>query len=528
MNTDNAMKRRITKIVYIMLENRSFDNLLGWLYGGEARPNGVNYIGAPVAPDGPLFHGLTDKLLDKYAQPMHFEIFPDDTMPIVRGVASSWFPCVTPIIDPYEAFEHVTNQLYGKARFNKGDPAPMLGFGQNYLQRTDHFPEVYKQILHTYDFDELPVLNTLAREFAVSDQWFCSIPSQTSINRAYSISGNSVGLLTQDAKHLCQMVDNHYWNDLYRPAQFTENTIWEVLSDKGRNTDKDWRIYYSNLYLDGLLGEYQHSYTYLMFPSLARTLTSKIASPVDRMYNTIDQFFEDAAHGDLPAFTYLEPHYSWDLIGEVGLHGNDYHPPSDVKNGEKLIARIYDALVDSGVMDETLLVVSFDEHGGTFDHVSPPWKAVNAYPGIEGEQGFDFDRYGVRVPTVFISPWIRPNTVIRSAHAETPFDHTSWLATLLNWFGCEPSLLGARTAGAPTFEAVIGDERRDCPRLPKPWNCRHAKGARPKGRMRIDQAAEVARLVAIKKQSRRPDKVLRKLLRKCRTTGDLTDFYRKA
>lgn len=527
MNADNPMKQRIKHIVYLMLENRSFDNLLGWLYDGQARPPSVHYIGAPVAPDGPIFHGLTDDLLQKYAQPIQFEIFGRATKPIVRGVASSWFPCVTPILDPYETFEHVTNQLYGNAAIKKNDPAPMLGFGQSYLKRTHHIPDVYEQILHTYNFEELPVLNTLARDFGVSDLWFSSIPSQTSINRAYSISGNSVGRLTRDASSLCQMVNNHYWDDLFLPAQFADKTIWEVLADNGHNSEKDWRIYYSNIYLDGLLGEYKHSYTYLMFPSLQQTLEKKIASPLERMYNTMDQFYKDAAHHDLPAFTYLEPHYSFDLVGEVGLHGNDYHPPSDVKHGEMLVSKIYEALVGSGLMDETLLVISFDEHGGTFDHVSPPWKAVNPCPDVPGELGFEFDRYGVRVPTIFVSPWVRQNTVIRSIDS-TPFDHTSWLATLLCWFDLDPALLGPRTARAPRFDGVIGQQKRECPSLPAPWDCKHAKGARRQDQVGLGVAVAVARLVAAKNRDRRPIDVLRELTEKCSTIGELTEFYRDA
>jgi len=222
MNFDNPMKKNIKKIVYVMLENRSFDNLLGWLYDGESNPKNINNI--PANPDIG-FQGLTAEILEDFAQPIKYklEFWKDGDKPLVRGVSGNHFPCYTPIIDPEETFTNITYQIYGQA-VDTSSPT-MKGFLQNYYNSLAGDVDVELEILNTYDFNQVPVLNTLAKMYGVSDEWFCSIPSQTSINRAFSICGNSVGLLTKDATETTAMVNNHYWGDFFHPAAFTEKTI---------------------------------------------------------------------------------------------------------------------------------------------------------------------------------------------------------------------------------------------------------------------------------------------------------------
>ena len=169
---------------------------------------------------------------------------------------------------------------------------------------------------------------------------------------------------------------------------------------------------------------------------------------------------------------------------------NSYHPPGEVAPGEAFVKRLYEALRgNQEYWEKTLLIITFDEHGGTYDHVPPPAHA--APPGLPGkpplpggEFGFGFDRFGVRVPTIMVSPWIEKNTVFRSLtdddqiRPRTPYDHTSLIKTILNWdrFAIEvdESKFGARVAHAPGFESVLNVEgdapRSDTPKeLPEPF-----------------------------------------------------------
>lgn len=125
--------------------------------------------------------------------------------------------------------------------------------------------------------------------------------------------------------------------------------------------------------------------------------------------------------------------------------------------------------------NDTLFIVNFDEHGGTYDHVAPPWNAAVPWGGdsatpapTQSELGFGFDRYGVRVPLILVSPYIEANTVFRAGPA-TPFDHASVIATILTMTGIPRSdwKLGNRVQNAPTFEWVLtrSAPRTDTPRI---------------------------------------------------------------
>lgn len=455
----------------------------------------------------------------------------------MRGVQHNWFPCVTPIFDPQEKFDPVAKQLFGPDAKPPIAPAPvpsMRGFLQNYYDSfTDKLDITYLQILDTYDRHQLPVINSLARNYAVSDRWFCSIPSQTSINRAFSICGNSMGWKQKEdkgnkAKRL-GMVNNHYYTADFEPALFSEICIWEALCHYGHNSEADWRIYYSSGWPPApFVKGAETSYTYQMFHSLQHALNSQIKSPKDKMYKKIEDFYADAREGDLPAFTYLEPDYSVTMLGKVGHQGNDYHPPADVKPAEDFLRKIYKAVTTSPCWGETLLIISFDEHGGTFDHVAPPWHSINPDPSdVPGEDGFKFNRLGVRVPTIFVSPWIRENTVIRSDNPDTPFDHTSFLATLINWWGMTTLMLGKRVDNAPTFEEVITDTKRSTvPRVPADWDCKHSSELATDGDLTISTAAHVAHILAASHEVSEMD-AMKDILRKCKTLSDLASYHEK-
>ena len=155
-------------------------------------------------------------------------------------------------------------------------------------------------------------------------------------------------------------------------------------------------------------------------------------------------FAAAAKGGTLPAFTFLEP--SWSSTG------NSQHPNYDVALGEQLIHDVYETLRGGPGWPQTLLVITYDEHGGCYDHVPPPSGATPP-DNDAGEFGFDFTRFGVRVPTVLVSPLIAPGTVYRVPAGSTPLDHTSILKTVEQRWGL-PSLT-ARDAAAPGFGDVL-------------------------------------------------------------------------
>nr|WP_241779740.1 alkaline phosphatase family protein [Streptomyces natalensis] len=151
------------------------------------------------------------------------------------------------------------------------------------------------------------------------------------------------------------------------------------------------------------------------------------------------------ADGSLPAFTFLEPAWKHD--------GNSQHPNDDVAQGEQLILDVYNALRTGPDWDKTLLVITYDEHGGCYDHVPPPAGATPPDQSA-GEAGFDFTRFGVRVPTVLDSPLIAPGTVFRVPDDSVPLDHTSVLKTIQQRWSVNP--LTARDAAAPGIGEVAG------------------------------------------------------------------------
>jgi phospholipase C len=155
-------------------------------------------------------------------------------------------------------------------------------------------------------------------------------------------------------------------------------------------------------------------------------------------------FQADAAAGQLPAYSFLEP--SW------GSTGNSQHPNYDVALGEAFMLQVYQAVRGGPGWANTLLIITYDEHGGCYDHVPPPAGATPPDSTV-GEFGFDFTRFGVRVPAVLVSPLIPAGTIYRVPDGSTPLDHTSVLKTIEQRWGL-PALT-ARDAAAPGLGGAL-------------------------------------------------------------------------
>jgi len=348
----------------------------------------------------------------------------------------------------------VMNQLFGQsgASYEEKETPPMMGFV---------IDNETKQAIETYTPNQLTILNGLAKNYAVSDAWFSSIPGPTDVNRAFSLTGSSFGRTTNFETRGSSTYDN--WPKNPHPA-----SIWKVLWDNlSEEEQKDWKIYYQDYWGD-------FCYTYHLF------VDGQVSNEVDNHKedfiefspmtgeNSTSGFLADIKNGTLPKFSYIEP--AW--VGGDNVPGesekvlpNSYHPSKDVSPGEDVLNRVYNAIQNSETYrDNTLLIVTFDEHGGQYDHVSPPYGTrpfTETHPDSVNDptvtsDGFEFDLFGVRVPTILISPLIEEKTVFRST-TNIPYDSTSFLSTLLRWYGIpkENWGLGARVANAPTFEGVL-------------------------------------------------------------------------
>jgi phospholipase C len=172
-------------------------------------------------------------------------------------------------------------------------------------------------------------------------------------------------------------------------------------------------------------------------------------------FGTLGEFQAKCQSGDLPSYSFLEPNYG-------GPAQNDQHPPSDIRAGEQLIADVYNMVRSSPAFEQTMLFITYDEHGGCYDHVAPPGGARNPDPNnLPGQDGFLFNRFGLRVPCVVVSPYI-PKGLIARPEGYTPFDHTSIIRTIQACFGLEGSLT-ERDKAAPDFSGLLTLEspRRD-------------------------------------------------------------------
>jgi phospholipase C len=363
----------IKHVVVLMMENRSFDHMLGGMSAIDPQVEGVN-VKKPWSNKG------TD------------------------GKAYKQQPIAAWVV------EHDLDHEHDGTLAELGTSAnPMSGFISTHQKR---YPAATKaeldQVMAYFPFgktprdDALPVLHGLARNFAVCDHWFSSMPGPTWQNRFFVHSGTCLGHTRMPSME-----------DPLAMRLYYQETIFDRLSE----ARIPWKIFH-----DGI------PQSIVLTRLLTRYLTF-------RGYDGMDAFFE-AAKGDaaeFPQYSFIEPRY-------FGAQENDQHPPADVRRGEQLIADVYNAIrANPELWNSTLLVVTCDEHGGFYDHVEPP-KSV-APDGHVAE--WSFDRLGVRVPTILVSPWVGKGVI------KTDFDHTSLLRYLCDKWKLEP--LGERAQRANSF-----------------------------------------------------------------------------
>ncbi len=463
--------RKFDHVVVVMLENRSFDNLLGNLYKPqdfEKIPFSPDQKFAGLHFDGPFFNQVPQEAKDSH-----------EGEKIYTQRASNFNE---PYPDPGDSYVHVNTQIFNA--FNPIEKKPdhailntfnessdtkkkvpnMEGFVKDYLMvlkglnkvglktliakiwriflnknppwfnQSSHY-DGYKSIMECYHNDQIPVLTTLAKEFAVFDHWHCDVPSQTFSNRAFWHSGTSFGFVNNSP------IENWFIHK-------NNPTLFNLLSEK----KIDWKVYTDNIVSVTAIIHYQQLMKY-----------------TETNFMSFNQFLSDASKGLLPEYSFIEPRFftahndqdaaSYDSINDLDTNGK----VGSVLQGEKLIREIYNAIKHSkgdnngngNTWQNTLLIITHDEHGGYYDHIPPgnaPPPQNMHYPL---QEDFQFDRLGLRVPMVMVSAYIKSNTIVN-----TEMRHTYFLKTMCMKWGLNS--LTKRDSTAQDFSEVFNlDEPRD-------------------------------------------------------------------
>ncbi len=472
----NKLLPNIDHVVVLMLENRSFDNLFGGLYPANAS-----------------FYGLTGK---EWNHNPNYN--PDPACPSGVGTWTVWQASpgsgtgTIPFPDPGEEFTDMNMQLFGSPSPGSCPSPSMGGFAANYaLQpRSRDWPgypivcPIPRNIMQYFEAGDVPYSYKLAKHYAVSDTWYAAAPVQTISNRTFVHTGTASKL---PGKNQSRVNNGDYTAGLsftkimegkFAPP-VTDTTIFALLDNANpsgkapkcsdwphKETRLNWKVYYHDAPLSALC-----SYVYDHW--CVNAISGGNVFRYHEHFSSETNFEYDVRHGILPTYSFIEPAYTGvdytansnhpggAIPDPFDLNAQNFPPPINIHHGEKLLAEIYATLAKyPHVFDRTLLIVTYDEHGGLYDHMKPG-SAVS--PFASAVTNFNYDRSGVRVPAILINPRLATK-VFRPMDGEsrkdacgsfvTQLDHTSIIKSLCAQFG-----LGAaptpRATSVPTLAGLI-------------------------------------------------------------------------
>jgi len=399
---------RIKHVIVLMFENRSFDHVLGFLRAqrkdidGCLPSLGIN-CSNPMDPSSPNDNRVYVGNQARYIQPG----------------------------DPNHTIYETTVQLYGVAHVGKWPP-PMDGFIYSYApyDTLANGTDRGKIIMQCFDNNSLPIINTLANEFAVIDRWYSDVPGPTIPNRLYAWMASSKGLGDDTESRVIE--------------GFSGTNVFQMLDETYANSGSDaWRVY---------------------FQQVPSPITLDYTRTRPKQFRLIENFFMDVKSGNLPLFSWLDPGY----IDLPDFPATDEHPDHDVSRGDALLKDVYESLRVSSLWNESLLVILYDEHGGFFDHVPPPYAvSPDGILANDVTPPFNFSRYGLRVPAVFVSPYIQKGFVAARPDPKnsSQYSHSSLPHTLRTQFAPNFPPFNARENISLTFENILTltTPRTDCP-----------------------------------------------------------------
>jgi len=429
ISEEEALKRlgKVKHIVVLMMENRSFDQMLGFL---EAE--GLDVDG--LAKAKPNF----DQAGREYKP---FKWGAEETLPKPP-------PGHKPkILDPCHFPKCVEEQL----RDENG------GFVKNFAAtRVDEDgdpvelePEFLKIPMGHFGPEHLPVYRHLAHNFCVCDRWHSSIPGDTWPNRLYSLAGREGPSIGHKPGLLGSLL--RWIRGVPKIGKISDAPIFEVEAFTRQLDTSQWRWYSHDPATLRAADNRYRKFRKLNrdnFTWFDRTRVSWLTQGVEAGIVTRDSFIDDAAKGELRDVSWIDPNFI--DLSVFDPNSNDDHPPSDVKSGQALVLELYEALALSPEWEDTVLVITYDEHGGFYDHVSPP------PPPVQDESGYR--TLGVRVPALVVGPRVRKFA------SHQLFEHTSLIATILRRFAADPESalkeMPERVQDAPHLGMLLEAEPR--------------------------------------------------------------------
>jgi phospholipase C len=435
MAADPALERlrQIKHIVVLMMENRSFDHMLGYL-----KKAGFDVKGLDGTESNPDLAGQEHVVFERGPAETVFHPGIDETGKILDPCHSK--PCVQ---------EQIANG-------NRGFITNFLATRENREKQHVELPPEFQAFpMGYYGAQDVPTYDFLARTYCVCDAWHSSVPGDTWPNRLFALAGHEVDRsaesllerLDEAVRHLIPGVDKAPIFDVHAFTRQLDGAQWRWYSqDPATLRAADAR------YRDP--GDIKRD----NFAFFDRQRLDLVEQALGGALMAPDSFLDDAATGKLRDVSWIDPNF----IDLKVLHPNsdDDHPPSDIRAGQALALEVYEALSNSKDWDDTLFVILYDEHGGFYDHVPPPQ--------LDFDDGSGYATYGVRVPALVIGPRVPHNV------SHEMFDHTSLINTILTRFAANPEEAIGQMGGRVTHAKHLGVLLADQPRtdLPEPTSVR--------------------------------------------------------
>jgi phospholipase C len=421
-DTGTSPLEQIEHIVVLMMENRSFDQMLGYLTR-DGMPEVRGLTGGESNPD------------DKGNEHGVFEWGPEET---------SFHPLQDPtgkILDPCHGKSCVADQI---ANGNQGFITNFIESRKDKDGKRVTIPDEYHALpMGHYGAQHLPMYDFLARNYAVCDAWHSSVPGDTWPNRLFALAGREG---PKTLPPLLERIEERFKDQLH---QLENAPIYEVEAFTRQLADDQWRWYsHDPATLRAADEKYRHFGERGNFAFFDRQKVSILTELLEEPIVTGSSFLDDAAKGTLRPVSWIDPNFIDLKVLETA--SNDDHPPSDVRAGQSLVLETYEALRNSPAWEDTLLVIVYDEHGGFYDHVTPP--------PLDVDDGSGYATYGVRVPALLVGPRVTRQV----CHQQ--FDHTSIVKTILSRFAQNPdeaiANMGRRVEHAPHLGVALADTPR--------------------------------------------------------------------
>jgi phospholipase C len=428
MTDEQALQRlsQVKHLVVVMMENRSFDHMLG-------------YLTQEGMPD---VEGLTGD---------EFNLDPDgNKIGVIRFDADG-----STVQKPGEALVKPLDPDHSKAGVqvqlgNGYGSSPNGGFVKAFIDSRKPADNVGREMwivpMGYYGSKDLPTYDFLARNFCVCDAWHSSVPGDTWPNRLYSLAGREgpkvhPGFLDELA-------------GLVGPLKILAGApIYDVPAFTRHLDDGQWRWYSHD---PATLRAADSMYRRIAdlkadnFAFFDRKKVSVATQAAEAVIVGGDSFLDDAAKGRLPQVSWIDPNFI-DLT-VLDPSSSDDHPPCDIRAGQAFVLEVYNALARSPAWNDTVLVVVYDEHGGFYDHVAPP--------PVHDDSGYS--TLGVRVPALIVGPRVE-HTVCHQV-----FDHTSLIKTILTRFAKDPAAAIGQMPQRVASAAHLGQVLEDAPRTDIP------------------------------------------------------------